>query len=208
MLDLEPIAGGGVRVRTDKGVYEAGRLVLSPGAFIGSVLPQLAATTQVKRQTQGWFAPARPADLAIGRLPVFTLMVPEGHFYGFPLWGHPGFKLGAPHYGGEDFDPETPAREPSAAHEAVMRACLADHVPAGHGPTLALSACLYTMTPDEHFIIDSLPRQPEIIVASPCSGHGYKFASVMGEILADLATLGSCRFDLAPFAIDRFKQAA
>ena len=84
MLDFEPIAGGGIRVRTDKGVYEAGRLVLSPGAFIGSVLPQLAATTQVKRQTQGWFAPARPADLAIGRLPVFTLMVPEGHFDGFP----------------------------------------------------------------------------------------------------------------------------
>ncbi len=123
----------------------------------------------------------------------------EGGFYGFPLWGHPGFKLGSPHWGGDPFDPDTPTREPAPAHEAVLRRCLERYIPAAAGTTLGLKACLYTMTPDEHFIIDTLPDHPQVIVASPCSGHGYKFASAVGEVLADLATAGRSR--LRPFAV-------
>lgn len=206
LLDWEPTAEGGVRVRTGRGTYEAGRLVLSPGAWIGKIVPALAPVTSVVRQSLGWFAPLQPELLAMDRFPAFTLDVDEGGFYGFPLWGHPGFKLGSPHWGGDPFDPNTPTREPAPAHEAVLRRCLERYIPAAAGTTLGLKACLYTMTPDEHFIIDTLPDHPQVIVASPCSGHGYKFASAVGEVLADLATAGRSRFDLSLFSLGRLAE--
>ena len=208
MLDWAPTAHGGVRVRTTQGTYEAGRLVLSPGAWIGSVVPGLAPSTTVIRQTLAWFAPREPELLAPDRFPVFTLKVEEGQLYGFPLWGHPGFKLGSPHYDKDVFDPDTPTREPSPGHEAVLTQSVRRYVPAAAGALLELKACLYTMTPDEHFVIDTLPDYEQVIVASPCSGHGYKFASVIGEILADLAETGTSRFDLSMFALRRFAEFA
>jgi sarcosine oxidase len=78
--------------------------------------------------------------------------------------------------------------------------------PDADGPTLRLVACLFTNTPDEHFVIDTLPGAPEVVVASPCSGHGFKFASVVGEALADLATKGTSKLDLSLFNISRFDQ--
>ena len=204
MLDWEPTAGGGVRVRTAQGVYEAGRLVLSPGAWIGSLAPDLAPSARVIRQSFGWFAPRRPDLLAPERLPVFTLKVDEGQVYGFPLWGHPGFKLGSEQYGKDVFDPDTPTREPPPDRAALLEECVRRYVPAGAGALMEHKACLYTMMPDEHFVIDTLPGFEQVIIASPCSGHGYKFASAIGEILADLATSGRSRFDLSMFALRRF----
>jgi sarcosine oxidase len=208
MLEWTPTAGGGVRVRTAQGTYEAGRLVLSPGAWIGSIVPGLARSTTVIRQTLAWFDPRQPQLLAPERFPVFTLKVEEGHVYGFPLWGHPGFKLGSPHYSKDVFDPDTPTREPAPGHEAILTASVRRYVPAAAGPLLNLKACLYTMTPDEHFVVDTLPGHEQVIVASPCSGHGYKFASVMGEILADLAVTGRSRFNLSMFSLRRFAEFA
>ena len=92
----------------------------------------------------------------------------------------------------------------SAADEALIRAALADHIPAANGPLAAAKTCLYTMTPDHDFLIDRLPGAPNIIVASPCSGHGFKFAPVIGEILADLATEGGTRHDISRFQLARF----
>ena len=206
MLDWEPTASGGVRVRTDQASYEAGRLVLSPGAWIGQIVPALKPSTKVTRQTLGWYNPLEPDLFDPSRFPVFTLEADEGHFYGFPLWQHPGFKLGSPHYGGDAYDPDTPSRLPSPVHRGQLRACLAKYIPAANGDLLGLKACMYTMTPDEHFIIDTLPGFEQVIVASPCSGHGYKFASVIGEVLADLATRGGSPFDLRMFALQRFFQ--
>jgi sarcosine oxidase len=203
MLDFAPTPGGGVSVRTARGRYEAGALVLSTGAWMAKFVPALAASTRVVRQTQGWFAASRPDELALGRFPVFTLKVDEGHFFGFPIWDHPGFKLGGPHYGGDPFDPDEPTREPRPGQEEALRTCLARYVPAALGPTLALRACLYTMVADEDFVIDRLLDHPQIVVASPCSGHGFKFASVIGEILADLALGKASRLDLSPFALSR-----
>jgi sarcosine oxidase len=73
---------------------------------------------------------------------------------------------------------------------------------------LRLSVCLFTNTADEHFVIDRLPGHPEVVVASPCSGHGFKFASVIGEILADLVVTGSSRMDLSLFRYERLLAAA
>ena len=84
-----------------------------------------------------------------------------------------------------------------------IRAALAEHLPAANGRLIKAQTCLYTMTPDGDFIIDRLPGAPQIVVASPCSGHGFKFAPVIGEILADLATTGATAHDISRFALAR-----
>jgi sarcosine oxidase len=105
-------------------------------------------------------------------------------------------------------DPDHYDRTISPDDEALIRAALADHIPAANGRLIAAKTCLYTMTPDGDFLIDRLPGASNIIVASPCSGHGFKFAPLIGEILADLATVGSTRHDIARFRLARFAATA
>ncbi|HVY21590.1 MAG TPA: N-methyl-L-tryptophan oxidase [Bauldia sp.] len=204
VVEWTPIAGGGVRVRTDRGVYEAGRLIVAAGAWLAELVPQLAPLAVPERQVLGWFQPATPARFTPDVFPVTILDVPEGAFYLLPSYGIPGVKIGLHRHFQETGTPETLSREATARDEAALRACLAAYFPDANGPVMALRTCLYTLTPDETFIVDALPGHEEVIIASPCSGHGYKFASVMGEILADLATSGSPRFDIAPFRLSRF----
>ena len=109
------------------------------------------------------------------------------------LHGSPGVKIAKHHHRNQTVDPDRVDRAVSDADEALIRAALADHIPAANGPLVAAKTCLYTVTPDRDFIIDRLPGAPNIIVASPCSGHGFKFAPVIGEILADLAIDGRDR---------------
>jgi sarcosine oxidase len=89
----------------------------------------------------------------------------------------------------------------------VLRKAIRHMFPDADRPTLRLAGCLFTNTPNEHFVIDVLPDAPEIVVASPCSGHGFKFASVIGEVLAELATAGASKLDLSLFDISRFEGA-
>ncbi len=200
----EPIAGGGVRVTTTRGTYEAGRLVLAPGAWIGDLVPSLKALAIPERQVLGWFQPADPAKFAPEAFPVLNLMVEEGRYYLLPIWGVPGLKIGLYHHLGETGTADSLSRDVTPGDEDVLRRCLARYFPEANGPTMALHTCLFTNTPDEHFIIDRLPGNEDVIVASPCSGHGYKFASVVGEIIADLATTGRSAFDLSMFTLSRF----
>jgi len=196
--------GEGVRVRTDRGVYEARRLVLSTGAWIGEYVPALKPVAVPERQTLGWFRPKRPEHFRLGRFPVSNLKSDVGHFYQFPVWGVPGFKIGLYHHLGERGPADTLAREPNAADEDALRRGLKAFFPDADGDVLALRTCFFTNTPDEHFVIDRLPDRPEIIVASPCSGHGFKFSSAIGEILADLAMDRTPPFDLSLFRLSRF----
>jgi sarcosine oxidase len=204
LIDYAPIAGGGVRVRTSKGVYEAGRLVLSAGAWIGDHVPVLRNTAVPERQVLGWFRPKIPAQFRLGTFPVSNLSCDLGHFYQFPEWHVPGFKIGLYHHLRETGHADNLSRDPTPADEAVLREGLRRYFPEADGDCLALRACLFTNTPDEHFIIDTLPDFAEVVVASPCSGHGYKFAAVMGEILADLAMNRRPAFDLSLFRLGRF----
>lgn len=204
LIDYAPLPGGGVRVRTTKGIYEAGRLVLSSGAWIGEHVAPLAKTAVPERQVLGWFQPRQPENYRIGTFPVSNLKCDLGHFYQFPVWHVPGFKIGLYHHLRESGSADALSREPTPADEAILREGLARFFPGANGDLLAARACLFTNTPDEHFIIDTLPDFPEVVVASPCSGHGYKFASVMGEILADLATGRTPSFDLRFFSMNRF----
>src|SRR5579884_797602 len=196
--------GDGVRVRTERGEYEAGRLVISAGAWIGKLLPRLAPLAVPERQVLAWLQPRRLDFFRPERFPVFNLLVDEGRFYGFPVFAVPGFKFGLYHHLHQTVDPDAMDREPNAQDEAVLRAFAERYFPDGAGPTMALKTCIFTNTPDEHFVIDRLPDLPQVVVASPCSGHGFKFASVVGEILADLAVDGSTRHDLSLFRLDRF----
>jgi len=195
-----------IRVTTDHGTYEADRLVVSAGAWVGSLVPALQPITSPERQVLAWLQPSRPELFVPSRFPVFNLFVDEGHFYGFPVETVPGFKFGLYHHLDEQVDPETIDREPNTRDEEVLRQFAERYFPDGAGPTMALRACMFTNAPDEHFILDLHPDDRRVVVASPCSGHGFKFSSVVGEIIADLAETGETRHDIRLFRLDRFAQ--
>ncbi len=205
VLGWSPLAGGGVRVETPRGTYEAGRLVLSPGAWLGSLVPALDPLAVPERQVLGWFQPGDPALFGPDRFPVGNLAFEEGRYYLLPVWNTPGLKIGLYNHLGERGAPDTLSRATGAADEAALRRCIARYFPGANGPVMALAACLFTNTPDEHFIIDTLPEAPDVLVVSACSGHGFKFVPVVGEIVADLVTAGRSRFDLSMFRLGRFR---
>jgi sarcosine oxidase len=198
------IAGGGVLVTTDRGRYDAGQLVIAAGAWVGDLVPGLRGVAVAERQVLGWFQPSVPSSFAPDSFPVSILDAEEGAYYVMPIWGVPGVKAGRHHHRRENDHPDQLSRDVTTDDEAVIRQALARYLPSANGPRVDLTTCIYTNTPDEHFIIDRLPGDRDVIVVSPCSGHGYKFASVVGEIVADLITRGSASFDLRMFRIDRF----
>ena len=204
VLAVEP-NGSGVRVTTASGDILARCAVVAAGPWVKSLLPQLCASIRVTRQVVGWFEPAQHlrACFAAERFPVFLLQNPDGVFYGFPGDAN-GVKVAKHHHLDEAVDPDHYNRSVSPADEGTIRTMLKAHLPDAEGRLLAAQTCLYTMTLDGDFIIDRLPGCPQVIVAAPCSGHGFKFAPVVGEILADLATTGSTDHDIARFSLTRF----
>lgn len=203
MIEWSPTADG-VRVRTESGVYEAGSLILSSGAWIGEHLPELRGKAVPERQALGWFETKQPEFFTPERFPVSILETEDGHHpYQFPEWGVPGFKIGLYNHLHERGRADALSREPNGKDEALLRGVVERYFPRAAGKILDLQTCLFTNTRDEHFVVDVLPATPQVVVASPCSGHGFKFASAMGEILADLATGKRPRFDLSLFALAR-----
>jgi len=200
---IEPKAGG-VRIVTDTGLIEAGQAIVAAGPWLKKLLPDFPVPVRVTRQVLGWFEPVDPAIFGRDRCPVFMIENADGIFYGFPAGPKPGIKFAKHHHEDETADPAARVRPMSGADEALLRAALAAHLPAANGKLLDATTCLYTMAPDGDFILDRLPGSPDIIVASPCSGHGFKFAPVIGEILADLATTGATRHDISRFRLARF----
>jgi sarcosine oxidase len=203
VLGWEP-DGRAVRVRTDRGAYAAGRLVITAGPWAGTLVPALARAAVPERQVLIWAQPRRPEYFRLGAFPVFNMEAPEGRFYGFPVYGIPGFKFGKYHHRRERTDPDRVDREIHPEDEAVLREGIRRYFPDADGPTMAMATCLFTNSPDEHFILDVHPELPQVCLAAGFSGHGYKFASVVGEIMADLATSGESRLDLGLFRLGRF----
>jgi sarcosine oxidase len=199
---IAPVAGG-VRITTDRGVIEAGAAIVALGAWVKALLPDLPAPIRVTRQVMAWFEPLDPAPLGGGRLPVFLIESRHGIHYGFPPRSSL-VKVAKHHHRDQSVDPDTCDRTVTAEDEALIRVAVAEHLPAANGRLIKAKTCLYTMTPDGDFIIDRLPGAPQIVVASPCSGHGFKFAPAIGAILADLATTGATRHDIARFTLGRF----
>ena len=115
-----------------------------------------------------------------------------------------GVKFAKHHHADEAVDPDACERTVSAADMDLIRPVLAECLPDANGRLLQANTCFYAMTPDGHFVIDRLPDVPQILVVSACSGHGFKFAPVIGEILADLATKGATAHDISRFRLARF----
>jgi sarcosine oxidase len=183
--------GDGVLVRTSRGVYRAAHLVLAAGPWLGDLVPSLAPHLWVERNVLFWFEPRRSVS-AFAKLPVWIMedvIAPQGVpayrvYYGFPYDKDHGFKLAGLHFG-DRVDPNTVEREPRAIDEERVRAFLKRRIPQADGERRMAKVCMYTNSPDTFFIIDRVPDAP-VVYASACSGHGFKFASAIGELLADM----------------------
>jgi sarcosine oxidase len=191
-----------VRIVTDRDAIDAGTVVVAAGAWAKSLLPALPL--RATREVTAWFEPKDAALFSPGRFPVFILESRHGMHYGIPVHDGVGVKIAKHHHRDETVDPDAYDRTVRPNDEALIRAALADYIPPANGRILAAKTCLYTMTPDGDFIIDRLPNAENVIVASPCSGHGFKFAPVIGEILADLTMEDRTRHDISRFRLARF----
>ncbi len=195
---------GSVTVRTNRATYTAERLIFTAGAWSQSLLSLLGENAVPERQVMGWFQPAQPDLFAVERFPVFNALTPEGHFYGFPIYGVPGFKIGKFHHLREQTAPDDVDRECHPADEEALRSFTQRHLTGGMGATMALKTCMFTNTPDGHFIMDHHPEHTNVVIAAGFSGHGFKFCSVVGEIVAELALDGRSRHEIGMFGLDRF----
>ena len=196
----------GVTVRTERGRYRAARLVLAAGPWMPELLSSLLPLA-VERQMFHWFAPAEPnerAALAPERCPIALWEYrPGGMVATFPDLGS-GVKF-CIHHEGELTSPEAVRRTVSAEEDARARSLLARLMPGAAGPVAGHRVCLYTNTPDGHFVLDWHPAHPgRVLLVSPCSGHGFKFASALGEVAARMALGEDAGFDLGLFRADRF----
>jgi sarcosine oxidase len=202
--------GDGVRVRTDKETYEADELVVTAGPWSREFLPDHAADLVPVRAVMAWFQPDRPDWFAPDRFPVFVLRdgtgegssAPDDGGYGFPVHDLPGFKVGLGDPQPID-DPDEMDREPTRAEEDRHRRFVERYFPAGAGPTVGLATCLWTMSRDDHFLLGRPAGHDAVTVGAGFSGHGFKFASVLGEVLADLAVDGVTDHDLRLFDVNR-----
>jgi sarcosine oxidase len=195
-----------VEVRTDRGRYSAAKLVLTAGPWATRLLAASGVPLTVMRQVPIWFGTRDDADFFRDVFPLYIADTPEGYFYGFPVLDDNGAKV-AQHYGAPELaGPEAIDRTVTERDEQPVRAFLKAHLPAIDGPRRRAAVCIYTLTPDRHFVIDLHPDQPNVAFAAGFSGHGFKFASVVGEILADLADQGHTKLPIAMFRASRFSK--
>jgi sarcosine oxidase len=201
--------GDRVEVETERGRYEAGALVVAAGAWSGRILHRYGFQTLAvpERQVVGWFEMGG-LHFAPEAFPVFILDCPEkGAYYGFPERASgEGFKVGRFHHRREIVDPETIDRRIAAEDEAVLR-WIGRYLSTPMGAPLGFKTCMFVNSPDEHFIVDLLPGQRNVTVAAGFSGHGYKFCSGIGEVLADLAMRGATPHDTRLFSLARLTRA-
>src|SRR6185436_10754696 len=207
LVDWRPAAGGGFEVETADGrVDGAAHLVITTGPWIGEFVPDLRLPLTVEREVPMWFRPTvEPSSVGADRLPVWVLRDADTFFYGVPYDTELGLKVSIHHWG-TFVDPDTVDREVGEAEVDRVRAFMRRRMPAANGELVDAKVCLYTNTPDETFIIDRHPAAPGVAYASACSGHGFKFAPVVGEILADLVTTGSTSWPIGPFLASRFTE--
>jgi sarcosine oxidase len=196
--------GGAVTVVTNAHTYTARRLVVAAGAWLRELVADLTLPLVVERQMFHWFRPSsRPELHAAARCPLALWEFERDRMVAtFPDLGD-GVKVGV-HHEGETTDPAAVRRDVTAEEDADARALLSRLMPDAAGPLVESRVCLYTNTPDHDFVVDTHPAHPEAVLLSPCSGHGFKFASVIGEIAAELTARGESPFDLSPFRLDRF----
>ena len=194
-----------VSVVTSRATYRADRLVFTGGAWSNRLVTDLGVDLLVTRQVLGWVWPKTPAHFRMGSFPVWMIDRLDGTiYYGFPMMTlSPGLKV-ALHGPLRPADPENVERRDLPGDEETFRDCLRRFLPSADGPVLAQRTCLYTNSPDGHFILDRHPQHERVFLAAGFSGHGFKFASVIGEALADLATQGTTPLPIGFLGLNRF----
>lgn len=202
---------GTITVKTDKGTYQTKKLVITAGPWAGKMIPNLAQKLKVTRQSIAWVQPKKWDNFALGNFPCWNIINEGYDFYGFPIlpvgkFGGPlGLKLALHYPGGDITDPDMVNRNPKESDENVLIQFLNRFMPDGYKNTLEMKTCLYTNTPDENFIVDYLPDfDKDVAIAAGFSGHGFKFASVIGEIMADLTINGSTQIPINFLNAQRF----
>ena len=186
----------GVRVTTNKDTYACSQVVFSVGSWLKQLVPALPLV--VERQVLFWFSSSRPDLFRPDKCPIHLWEHSPGrYFYGFPNLGN-GVKL-AGHHEGEIVDPDKINRSVPQAEIDGMLQLIAPYLPAVTVPCLESVVCMYTNTPDGHFLIDRHPEHRQVLLVSPCSGHGFKFSSAIGQVVADLLLKGQSTFDLSLF---------
>jgi sarcosine oxidase len=201
------IDGTGVGVNTSKGSYWCEKLIITAGAWLQRLVSELKLPLTVERQVLFWFEAAEHSErFHPGSCPIYLFEYePDRYIYGFPDLGD-GIKI-ARHHEGESTDPDMVERTRPEELEA-MRGLVRRFLPDANGALRDTAVCLYTNTPDFHFLIDLHPQCSNVLIASPCSGHGFKFSGVIGEILADQVAGIESRFDLSLFRLKRLNEVS
>ncbi|MEX2110200.1 MAG: N-methyl-L-tryptophan oxidase [Gemmatimonadaceae bacterium] len=198
--------GEGTRVKTPVSSYSADWLVVAAGGWSGKLLHDIELRLTVERQAVFWLDPrSEPALYDRSRFPIYAYEYKPGSIcYGFPRLPR-GVKASVMHGGETSDDPATIRRTIDESDVKPLRAALRPVLPElSAAPIRETGTCLFTNTPDHDFIVDFHPLHPQVLISSPCSGHGFKFASVIGEIQAELLIEGRTRFNLRPFSVERF----
>jgi sarcosine oxidase len=195
----------GYLVETAHDRYEVGQIVFTVGAWAAKVLGS-AVRVRPERAVLGWFQPTtNAAFFGVGSLPVWIMDSPDGgHFYGLPIFGIPGFKLGRLSVNLDEVDPDLPLREPDSRDEQDLRQFLEKHFPDANGSLRSMQTAFFEHSPDRHFIIGELPDAPGAWIIAGLSGHGFKYASALGELAKDLVVQRKGGYDLFAFRLDRF----
>jgi sarcosine oxidase len=197
----------GVTVTTPRGDYRAGRLLVAAGSWTSKLLTDLNVPLKVTRQPLFWIWPSNSSRWGLGKHPVWGIDHPDGSLsYGFPMMAHPpGIKV-ARHFPGNATDPDQVERCPLPEDAEGLRDILRRFLPReANASILSQTICMYTMSPDGHFIVDHHPNHANVTLAAGFSGHGFKFASVMGEVLAGLSTTGKTEHPASFLGLGRFR---
>lgn len=207
VIGIEPLPPDNVRVKTEHGEYFARKVIVCAGPWIGNVLEsEYGKLFQVHRQVLYWFNVEDSfSNFGLGRFPVFLWLRNRQFLYGFPAIDgrHGGMKVATEV--DDPVDPDTVDRNVTDKEIKEMSEKVKQFLPALHSSVcLKTKVCLYTETPDKHFVIDYHPETSNIIVASPCSGHGFKHSLAIGQVLAEMAMEGQTRFDISHFNLKRF----
>lgn len=204
-LEVVP-EGEGATVRTDKGAYRADRVILTAGSWTNPLLASLGIELPltVLQEQLAYFRVREPEMHGPDRLPLVIHRFPNTTSLGslFPIFGHEGVKMMVDRIG-PAAAPDNPDRSIDPILLERLRAYATELLPAATGEVLETTSCRFTMTPDENFIIDRHPEYPQVVIASSCSGHGFKFSPVIGQMLADLALTGETDYPSDLFRLDR-----
>ncbi len=204
-----------IEVVTNKGTYVCKKLVITAGAWTDKMLPELSTRLQVTRQVIAWVNPSNQKQFELGNFPCWLIddHTQAGMYYGFPVlstdkFGAPAGLKVAHHYPGSPTHVESVDRSVTKEEEEILVKSLTKFLPNGYESMSVLKTCLYTNTPDENFIIDFVPESNKhVIMAAGFSGHGFKFVSVVGEIVADLSIMGSTQLPIEFLAVSRLFRA-